>query len=104
MSQNGKPPVTEQRLLTVQQASRYLNIHEQTVYLWARTGRLPYLKLGRSVRFDKLALDQWIRKKIEENEEKLLPWADDGCAPIGRKAGVCEPPYRHTQDFVCQSC
>jgi len=62
----------EQRLLTVEEASEYLHLHPQTVYFMARQGELPALKVGRAVRFDKLGLDQWIQRKIDENHEKVI--------------------------------
>ncbi len=67
------------RLLTVEEVSAYLNLHQQTVYLMVRQGDLPVLRLGRAIRFDKLELDLWIKKKIDENHDKLLPWSDDRC-------------------------
>ena len=49
----------------------YLNLHPQTVYFMARQGELPVLKVGRAVRFEKIELDIWIKRKIDENHEKL---------------------------------
>jgi len=79
MSQTNGHVNIEQRLLTVEQASLYLNLHPQTVYVMARQGELPILRVGRAVRFDRLELDRWIQRKIEENQEKLLPWSADRC-------------------------
>ena len=69
----------EQRLLTVEQVSVFLNLHPQTVYVMAKLGQLPVLKIGRAVRFDKLAIDLWIKRKIDENHDKLLQLPDDHC-------------------------
>lgn len=69
----------QSRLLTAEEVSRYLNLHPQTVYFMARRGILPVLKVGRAVRFDKVEIDLWIKRKIDENHEKLLPWASDRC-------------------------
>lgn len=74
-----KNETMEPRLLTVEQASAYLNIHPQTVYVKAKLGELPFLRIGRAIRFDKLELDNWIKKKIKENEEKLLQYMPEGC-------------------------
>ena len=63
--------------MTVEEASEYLHLHPQTIYVMARQGALPILKVGRAVRFDKLALDRWIQRKMDENHEKLLPFTDD---------------------------
>lgn len=69
----------EQRLLTVEQVSIFLNLHPQTVYVMAKLGQLPVLKIGRAVRFDRIELDRWIQKKVDENQEKLLPWSENPC-------------------------
>jgi len=69
----------QSRLLTVEEVSEYLNLHPQTVYVMARLGELPVLKVGRAVRFDKVEIDLWIKRKIDENHEKLLPYTNDRC-------------------------
>ena len=69
----------QSRLLTAEEVSQYLNLHPQTVYFMARRGELPVVKVGRAVRFDKVELDLWIKRKVEENHEKLLPLADARC-------------------------
>ena len=67
------------RLLTVEEVSDYLKLHPQTLYFMARQGELPVIKFGRAVRFDRVELDLWIKRKIDENHEKLLPWSNDRC-------------------------
>jgi len=69
----------EQRLLTVEQVSVFLNLHPQTIYVMAKLGQLPVLKIGRAVRFDKLAIDLWIKRKIDENHDKILQLPDELC-------------------------
>jgi len=69
----------QSRLLTVEELSTYLNLHPQTVYFMARQGELPVLRVGRAVRFDKVEIDLWIKRKIDEAHEKLLPWSNDRC-------------------------
>jgi len=61
----------EMRLLTVDEASRYLHLHPQTVYLMVRKGELPVFRVARrAIRFDKDILDQWIAGKIEQAKFK----------------------------------
>ena len=40
------------QLLNVRQLAEILNVKEKTLYHWKRQGKLPYVKLGRLVRFD----------------------------------------------------
>lgn len=67
----------EPRLLKVDEASRYINLHEETVYDLARKGVIPVVRVGRSIRFDRYALDLWIDKKIAESQTEALqsPWS-----------------------------
>ena len=47
--------------LTERQAAERLGLKPQTLANWRSTGRhgLPFLKLGRSVRYDLTALEKW---------------------------------------------
>ena len=49
-------------LMTREEAGDYLGIKPQTLATWAMTGRygLPLVKIGRSVRYRREALDQFI--------------------------------------------
>ena len=59
----------EARLLTAHEVAAYLGLHFQTVYTMAGSGELPSIKIGRSRKFDKLALDQWIESKKEQGDD-----------------------------------
>ena len=60
------------RLITVKEASQYLNVSTETIYKMAASKKLPYLKIGERVLFDLKFLDQWIeRRMIREKEWKM---------------------------------
>ena len=50
----------KQRLLTVQEAARYLAVSVSTVYGWVWQRRIPFVKIGRAVRFDPRDLEAFI--------------------------------------------
>ena len=52
----------ENQILTVQDLKEFLNISEATIYKWKRERRLPYIKIGRTLRFDKNSIIQWIEQ------------------------------------------
>lgn len=52
--------VSEDRLLTAREAGRYLGFAEGTIRNKASRDELPYVKLGRSLRFRRSELDRWI--------------------------------------------
>jgi len=50
-------------LLKARQASALIGIPEQTLYEQAAAGRIPCLKLGRSVWFSRMELLAWIERE-----------------------------------------
>ena len=57
------------RLMTVREASQYLAVPVATLYtrVWKRT--IPFVRLGRSVRFDRKVLDQLIESNTVQPTE-----------------------------------
>lgn len=49
------------RLLTVQEAARYLAVSASTLYGWVWQRRIPFIKVGRAVRFDLDDLEGFIQ-------------------------------------------
>jgi excisionase family DNA binding protein len=47
---------------TATQVARRLNIPRHRVYQYARSGRLPCLRIGRTLRFDPDALASWAKR------------------------------------------
>jgi excisionase family DNA binding protein len=54
--------VVGKRLLTVEEAARYLGLKVDTVYKKARLRELPSVKVGRALRFDVEALQRFIEQ------------------------------------------
>ena len=50
------------RLLNVREAAQYLGLEVDTVYRKARLREVPCVKVGRALRFDVKALEQFIDK------------------------------------------
>ena len=59
------------RLLNVEEAAGYLGLKVDTVYKKARLRELPFVKVGRALRFDKQALDRemWRLMEGEKREQ-----------------------------------
>ena len=61
----------QKELMDIRKASAYLGIKVNTLYEWVYTRRIPHFKIGgRSIRFDRRALDQWIEKQMVEARER----------------------------------
>jgi excisionase family DNA binding protein len=65
MSLNGN---VGKRLLNVKEAAQYLGLEVDTVYKKARLRELPFVKVGRALRFDVKELDRF----IEQNAKPIL--------------------------------
>ncbi|MBI5173513.1 MAG: helix-turn-helix domain-containing protein [Candidatus Melainabacteria bacterium] len=65
-------------LLTRRQAAAYLGIAEQTLAVWKCTGRyhLPWIKIGRLVRYRKQDLDAFIARHAEGTEHPAFMFRD----------------------------
>jgi excisionase family DNA binding protein len=50
---------TARRLITIAELSALWSVPKATLYNWVNQGRLPYVKLGRSLRFDLVQIDQF---------------------------------------------
>jgi excisionase family DNA binding protein len=65
-----------EKLLTLEEAAEYLDIHPGTLYRWARIKRVPAVKMGRVWRFRLENLEDWVDKGISEAfrfKEELPP-------------------------------
>ncbi len=48
--------------MNIEQASQYLGFSKSTLYSWAHQKRIPYVKIGGRLRFDKRKLDAWLAR------------------------------------------
>lgn len=61
------------KIMTVKEVAKYLDVHPMTLYRLAREGRIPAFKIGGQWRFQKKALDRWVAQSMNKNynsEEK----------------------------------
>ena len=49
--------------LTLDELAAYLKRGRSTLYKMARNGQIPASKIGRSWRFDRGAIDEWLRQQ-----------------------------------------
>ncbi len=55
----------ESKLLNYQEASERLGLAPQTLRTWVSQGRIPFLKLGRAVRFSPEMLEKIMTEGVE---------------------------------------
>ena len=51
------------KLLSPQELSDVLNISIETVYAWTSQKRIPYIKMGRLVRFNVDEVNKWLERQ-----------------------------------------
>ena len=64
----------EKRLLNIREAAEYLGMTENALYkkVWKR--QVPFaIKIGRSLRFDKVRMDEWIEENFLKAENPASP-------------------------------
>lgn len=49
------------RLITIQEAAEYTGLSFHTLYTMVSQRRVPYVKVGRLVKFEVVLLDKWIK-------------------------------------------
>ena len=55
--------ISTHHLLTIQQAAQMTGISTTTLYKWVSQRKIPYIKMGRLVKFDPSKLEEWIKQQ-----------------------------------------
>jgi len=57
-------------LFTIEEASEYLRVPKNSIYKYTSKRKIPFLKFGKRILFDKHEIDEWLeqysRKTVEE--------------------------------------
>jgi len=53
----------EKRFLNTKEVAAYLGMAESTIRAWIRVEKIPFSRLGRSVRFDLKKINEWLKNK-----------------------------------------
>ncbi len=57
------------RLLNVAELSELTGLSKNTIYCWVSQRRIPFVKLGRSTKFDLQRIEKWIEDNSVEEQE-----------------------------------
>ena len=78
-----------QEVMTAEQLAKYLQLDEQTVYRKARTGQIPAVHIGKTLRFKKEVIDGWLRisslRWTAKKRQNLRVWAEEFAKEKGIK-------------------
>lgn len=57
----------DKRFLGIKELSEYLGLTKGTIYVWVCQRRIPYLKIGKLLKFDIIEINQWLKdKRVKE--------------------------------------
>ncbi len=76
----------ENRLLNVEGSAKYLGVRKSTIYSWAAQKKIPSVKIGRRLLFDRKDLDGLIEKNKREGESFLDHRESDQGSEIRRNS------------------
>jgi excisionase family DNA binding protein len=55
------------RYIGIKELSEYLGLAKGTIYIWVCHKKIPYLKVGKLVKFDLVEVEEWLKdKRIKE--------------------------------------
>lgn len=76
MKGNESEQTSARKLLSVKEAVPVTGLSRHTLYAWVHQRRIPHVKLGSRVMFDRVEIDRWIEsRKVQE-----AAWGDLGGA------------------------
>ena len=53
----------EKRYLGIKEMAEYIGIQEGTLRVWTCHKKIPYVKIGRLVKFDLREIENWLKEK-----------------------------------------
>ena len=55
--------------MDTKEASEFLGISKNTLYEWVVQNKVPYIKVGRLVKFKKGDLEDWLKKRTRDERK-----------------------------------
>ena len=59
----------KRRLLDIGEVAEYTGLRKSTIYAYTSQRRIPFVKLGRLVKFDLQKIDKWIESQEVEEQD-----------------------------------
>ena len=60
----------QKRYFNAREISTYLGVSEEAIRKWTLRGKIPFVKLGKSLRFDMIKIESWVKAKESSNAQK----------------------------------
>ena len=62
--------ITSKRFMNIHELSEFLGICVNTIYSWVSQDKIPFLKVGRLLRFDAGKIETWLANRAHEVKER----------------------------------
>ena len=59
-----------ERLLNINELAQMLGVEQSTIYAWTHQKTIPFIKIGKLVRFRLSDVESWLETKMVKPEEK----------------------------------
>ena len=59
----------DEKLMNIAAVSVFLGVSSSGVYQWVSQRKIPFVKLGRSVRFDQYEISKWLEGKKVKSQD-----------------------------------
>ena len=69
---NKTPNQDQDRLLSITEASEYLNLAKQTLYGYTSINKIPFIKKGKKLYFRKSDLQTWLLEGKQKSKSEIL--------------------------------
>ena len=60
----------QKRFFNAKEISTYLGVSEESIRKWTLRGKIPFVKLGKSLRFDMIKIESWVKAKESSYAQK----------------------------------
>jgi len=65
--------VSNERLLNIKEASEFLNLAQQTIYGFTSQRKMPFIKKGKKLYFNRIDLEKWLNQDKERYSDIINP-------------------------------
>ena len=60
----------QKRYFNAREISTYLGVSEEAIRKWTLRGKIPFVKLGKSLRFDMIKIESWVKSRESSYAQK----------------------------------
>lgn len=62
----------EKRFIGPDELAQYLDLSVNTIYAWVSSGKVPFVKMGRLVKFELKEIDKWILRLQRDPRKEAM--------------------------------